>query len=225
MFPLFDANPHRRTPKVVVVLIALNLAVFVVELLQASPRMLEVFVTTWGFVPAELWRPGDGRVWLTPITAMFLHGGWLHLLGNCWFLWVFGKSVEGRIGLIGFALFYVTCGLGAAALQVAVDPTSVVPMIGASGAISGVLGAYARYFPRIPIFTVVPLWFAPILPIPAFVFVFVWFGLQFWNGVDAVFSTTMAGGVAWWAHIGGFLTGWILCRQSPNPRRVHRRQI
>lgn len=224
MFPLFDASPQRRTPSIVIALVALNFAVFAVELIQASPRRLEAFVLTWGLVPAELWRSDNGQIWLTPITAMFLHGGWLHLLGNCWFLWVFGNRVEERLGLFRFALFYVICGLGAAVLQVAVNPTSTMPMIGASGAISGVLGAYARYYPRNPIVTAVPLWFAPILPIPAFVFILVWFGLQFWNGVDAIFATNVAGGVAWWAHIGGFLTGWMLCNKSSVPRHIRRRR-
>lgn len=219
MFPLFNDNPHRRTPRVVIAFIILNCAGLGFELLQPDVRALERLVTTWGLVPARLWQANEPAIWLTPFTAMFLHGGWLHLLGNCWFLWIFGKNIEDRLGSVRFLLFYLICGLGAAALQVAVDPRSAIPMIGASGAISGVMGAYARYFPRVPVFTLVPLWFAPILPIPAFVFLFIWFGMQFWKGIDSIFGTALTGGVAWWAHIGGFLTGWILCSKSPRPRR------
>lgn len=219
MFPLYDDNPHRRTPLVVIWFILLNLAVMAIESLQGSPRALELFVWRWGLVPAALWHAPDLHVWFTPLTSMFLHGGWLHLAGNCWFLWLFGNNIEDRLGHLAFIAFYLLGGLGAAALQVAIAPGSLVPMIGASGAISAVLGAYMRYFPRAPVYTLIPFWLAPIVPVPAFVFILVWFALQFWNGVGTVFATGMTGGVAWWAHIGGFATGFALAPLMAPPRR------
>ena len=210
MIPLFDDNPGKRAPVVVVVTVVACLGVMVTEFLQPTARALEAFVHTWGLVPAALWRSPDPQVWFTPLTSMFLHGGWMHLVGNCWFLWVFGNNVEDRLGHLTFALFYLVCGLGAAAAQVAAGPLSGVPMIGASGAISGVLGAYLRFHPTTPVYTFVGLWFAPIVPIPAAVFIVVWFGFQFWQGVGSVFASNLEGGVAWWAHIGGFVIGLFL---------------
>ena len=210
MIPLFDDNPHRRTPVVVVMIIAINVVALLVEFSRPSEHALARFIFQWGLVPAALWRDPDPQVWLTPITAMFLHGGWMHLIGNCWFFWIFGNNIEDRLGHGKFVVFYLLSGLGAAAMQVAVSPWSVVPMIGASGAVSGVLGAYLRYFPRAPVYTLVPLWFAPIVPIPAFIFIVVWFVFQFWQGIGAVFGTATAGGVAWWAHVGGCAAGYLL---------------
>lgn len=209
MLPLFDVNPIRRRPVVVVTLLILNAAMLLVELAQGSGRGFLRFITTWGLVPAALWNEPAPQVWLTPLTHMFLHGDWIHLVGNCWFLWLFGNNIEDRLGHGRFGLFYLGCGLAAAATQVAVAPVSTFPMVGASGAISGVLGAYMRFFPRAPIFTLVPF-FIPIVPIPAFVFTALWFGFQFWQGTGALFATGMTGGVAWWAHIGGFMAGlWL----------------
>ncbi len=219
MLPLFDVNPTRRRPAMVVTIILANFVLLVIELSQGSPAAMEEFVLTWGLVPAALWHHANAQVWLTPLTSMFLHGGWLHLVGNCWFLWVFGNNVEDRLGSVRFVFFYALSGLAAAAAQVAVAPHSLLPMIGASGAISGVLGAYMRYFPRVPVFTLVPF-VIPVLPVPAFVFTGLWFVFQFWQGTGSLFSGAMDGGVAWWAHIGGFLAGfWLAGALQPARRR------
>lgn len=219
MLPLFDVNPRRRTPVFVLLFLAINIVMLVVEQMQGSPAAFERFVRTWGLVPANLWRTPEIQVWLTPLTSMFLHGDWMHLLGNCWFLWLFGNNIEDRLGHARFVVFYVLCGLAAAALQVAVAPFSLIPMVGASGAISGVLGAYMRYFPTVPIFTLVPF-IVPIVPIPAFVFTVLWFVFQLWQGAGSLFASNAAGGVAWWAHIGGFVAGFILAgRLRPRGRR------
>jgi membrane associated rhomboid family serine protease len=222
MIPLFDDNPHRRPPVVTVALILACAAVLLVEVMLPSEKALERFVRTWGLVPAALWQAASPRVWATVGTSMFLHGGWLHLIGNCWFLWIFGNNIEDRLGHVGFVLFYLVSGLAATALQVVFDPFTTMPMIGASGAISGVLGAYMRFYPKAPVYTFTGLWFLPIVPVPAFVFILVWFALQFWQGVGAVFSSSVEGGVAWWAHIGGFIAGLAMAG-AMNARRQRRR--
>jgi len=207
MLPLFDVNPHRRTPVVVVTFVAANVVALGAEALQLPQMSLR---SDWALVPAALWQMSDPRPWATVFTHMFLHAGWVHLLGNCWFLWLFGNNIEDRLGHVRFVVFYLLSGLGAAALQVLFGPKSLVPMVGASGAISGVLGAYLRYFPKAPIFTLVPF-IVPIVPIPAFVFAGYWFMFQFWQGTGALLSTrSTEGGVAWWAHVGGFVAGFWL---------------
>lgn len=194
-------------------LIAANLGVFIYEGVLASQggRTLPVFLMEHSLVPQRLLAGlADGRQWMTIFTAMFLHGGVAHVAGNCWFLWIFGKNVEDRLGHFRYIVFYLFSGLGAAMLQIAMDHGSVLPMLGASGAISGVLGAYLVLFPTAWIFTLVP-WVVPIVPLPAFVLLIVWFGLQALNGVGTLMNDEMArGGVAWWAHAGGFLTGLIV---------------
>lgn len=212
MLPLYDLNPHRRTPVVVVAFVAVNLAMFVAQ--HAQP----MFTETWSLVPATLWRGPDPHAWLTIVSSMFLHADWPHLLGNGWFLWLFGNNIEDRLGPARFVLFYVLSGLVAAMAQVAVAPQSLVPMIGASGAISGILGAYLRYFPMTPVVTLVPF-IVPIVPIPAFVFVVVWFVFQFTQGIGSLANAGQEGGVAWWAHIGGFLAGFWLAGRFR--RRLH----
>jgi membrane associated rhomboid family serine protease len=210
MLPLYDDNPAKRPPVVVVAVVVCCLVVMGFEFTRPSERALDLFVRTWGLVPASLWRHPEASTWLTLLTHMFLHGGIMHLAGNCWFLWIFGNNIEDRLGHFVFVCFYVVCGLAAAAAQIAFGPNSTVPMIGASGAISGVLGAYLRFFPKVPVYTFTGIWFFPIAPIPAAVLILVWFGFQFWQGVGTVFSTGTEGGVAWWAHIGGFVAGVLL---------------
>ncbi|MBK9990108.1 MAG: rhomboid family intramembrane serine protease [Verrucomicrobia bacterium] len=213
MLPLWDDAPRRRPAVVTAMLIAANLGVFIYEGVLASQggRALPSFLIEHSLVPQRLLGGlADGQQWLTIFTAMFLHGGVAHVAGNCWFLWIFGKNVEDRLGPVRYILFYLFSGLGAAALQVAMDTGSTLPMLGASGAISGVLGAYLALFPTAWIFTLVP-WVVPIVPLPAFVLLIVWFGLQALNGVGSLMNDEMArGGVAWWAHAGGFLTGLIV---------------
>jgi membrane associated rhomboid family serine protease len=214
MLPLWDEKPARRAPAVATVLIiAANLGVFVHQMMLAmqDPRALEIFIRAHALMPGRLVAGWDrGQEWETLFTHMFIHGGLMHVAGNCWFLWIFGKNVENRLGPVKFILFYLLCGLGAAGLQIAVDPGSMLPMLGASGAISGVLGAYFIMFPLAWIYTLVP-WIVPILPVPAILFLFVWFAFQALNGVGTMLTgADAAGGVAWWAHVGGFVTGIIL---------------
>lgn len=225
MLPLYDETPHRRTPVFVLLFIATCVGAMLYEYylwMMHSEAMVGSFVHSWGLVPARM-RPGAPvETWWTIVTSMFLHGGWAHLAGNCWFLWLFGNNVEDRLGHFRFVVFYLLTGIAAAGAQFLFSPGSTDVMIGASGAISGVLGAYFRYFPRSIIITLTPIWFAPLLPIPAFVFMLIWFGFQIWNGIADVLPS-LSGGVAWWAHIGGFVAGALLARPfAPKPRRAAR---
>lgn len=194
-------------------LIAVNLGVFGYEaaLAAENSRGMTAFMTEHALVPKRLLAGyADGSQWLTVFTSMFLHGGIAHVAGNCWFLWVFGKNVEDRLGPVLYTLFYLLCGVGAAGLQVAVEPTSAVPMLGASGAISGVLGAYLVLHPTAWVYTLVP-WIVPIVPLPAFLLLIAWFVLQMLNGLGTlVDDPAVQGGVAWWAHAGGFVSGFVL---------------
>jgi len=213
MLPLWDNAPRRGAAVVTRGLIAINLAVFIYEsvLAMRGGQVLPSFLLEHALVPQRLFDGlADGRQWLSVLTSMFLHGSVAHVAGNCWFLWVFGKSVESRIGSVRYLLFYLLAGVGAAALQVALSLHSTLPMLGASGAISGVMGAYLVLFPKVWIFTLVP-WVVPVVPLPAFVLLIVWFALQALNGVGSLVDDAVArSGVAWWAHAGGFLTGLIM---------------
>jgi len=220
MLPLHTETATRRPARLLGLLLLANSVVFAIELLQPSPAATARLVETWGLIPAELWRQAAPERWATVFTAMFLHAGPVHLLGNLWFLWLFGRGVEGRLGSIRFCLLYFLSGIGAAAWQVAVDPFATTVMIGASGAISGVLAASLRHFPGQPVLTLTPLWFAPLLPVPAFVFIILWFAFQLWQGIGTIGATELQGGVAWWAHVGGFVSGWIVSgRLRPAARR------
>jgi membrane associated rhomboid family serine protease len=214
MLPLWDENPARRAPPVATVLVIVaNLGVFAYQVMLAmqGPRVLGAFIEAHALVPGRLvagWN--QAREWKTLFTHMFIHGGLAHVAGNCWFLWIFGRNVEDRLGAVKFILFYLLCGFAAAGLQIAVEPGSALPMLGASGAISGVLGAYLIMFPTAWIYTLVP-WIVPIIPVPALLFLIVWFVFQALNGVGSMLSgAAAAGGVAWWAHAGGFMAGVIL---------------
>ena len=223
MFPYRDENPSILRPVVTVGLIVANLVVWVLVQGMGAPVALGSSVCELGLIPGDLLGRlptgyaipiGEqmacvveaGRPWQTLFTSMFLHGGWLHLIGNIWFLWVFGNNVEDAMGHVRFFFFYVLCGVAAAVAQVVVDPSSPVPMVGASGAISGVMGAYAILYPRVRIHTLVVLvvlFFR--VAVPAWVMLGYWFLLQ-------LLSTGMGevGGVAFWAHIGGFVAGVLL---------------
>jgi membrane associated rhomboid family serine protease len=223
MLPLWDPNPHRRAPVMTVLLISANLAVFAVELRLMLTAQLEPFIIKYALVPRRLlanWN--DAAQWLTALTHMFLHGGVVHVLGNCWFLWVFGRNVEDRLGRFNFLVLYLLSGLAAAALQIIVTPGSPVPMIGASGAISGILGAYLLLFPTAWILTLVP-WIVPIVPVPAFLFLVLWFVIQAFNGFGSLLDSHSGGGVAWWAHAGGFAAGMALLAAAKNAGLVRRR--
>ncbi len=213
MLPLWDNAPRRGAAVVTRGLIAINLAVFIYECVLAMQggRGLSAFLLEHALVPQRLLAGAEeGRQWLTVLTSMFLHGSVAHVVGNCWFLWVFGRSVESRFGPVRYLLFYLLTGVGAVALQVALSLHSTLPMLGASGAISGVMGAYLVLFPKVWIVTLVP-WVVPVVPLPAFVLLIVWFALQAFNGVGSLADdAAVRGGVAWWAHAGGFLTGLIV---------------
>jgi membrane associated rhomboid family serine protease len=222
MLPLWDTQPHHRAPVLTALLIVACLAVFgyEVSLMLAGAKGFETWMTTHALVPAR-WLAGvtDPAQWATVATSMFLHGGVAHVLGNCWFLWVFGNNVEDRLGFFGFGIFYLFSGLVAALAQIAADPGSTVPMVGASGAISGVLGAYLIFFPRSWVVALVP-WIVPVLPVPAVVFLVLWFVVQAYAGVGSLLAgSSGAGGVAWWAHAGGFLAGVGLALVWPKGRR------
>jgi len=204
MFPIRDHNPSGRVPIVTYMLLAVNIGVFLAYwLTMQGENQLNQFFYDGGLVPDRLLA---GYSPATAITHMFLHGGWLHLAGNMLFLWIFGDNLEDELGHFGFAVFYLASGFAAAALQVGADVTSDVPMIGASGAIAGVLGGYLVLFPRarIDVLFIFVIFFR-IFAIPAWVVLGVWFGLQLFNSLNAT-----ADGVAYLAHIGGFIGGAVL---------------
>jgi membrane associated rhomboid family serine protease len=222
MIPLRDANPTRRTP---VVTIGILIACFVAWawelglLASGGQTALDDFITKWGVVPAELTAAwGSGQVasaeTATLITSQFLHGGWLHLLGNMLYLWIFANNVEDRLGRVVFLVFYLAGGVAAALAQVAVDPTSDIPTIGASGAIAATLGAYAVYFPRARITSLVFLgFFYQLIDVPAMLVLGFWFVLQVIDGLASLgMVDSNTGGVAIFAHIGGFLAGAVAAR-------------
>lgn len=221
MLPLRDSPKTWRTPWVNLTLIAVNVLAFLYEL-ALGPR-LEVFLSHWAVVPAQVTAalaraPGaHPSVLITLVTAAFLHGGWLHLGGNMLFLWIFGDNVEDRLGHGWYLSFYLACGIVANLAQVAIDPTSLVPAIGASGAIAGVLGAYVVTYPGASVSVVLPIFFLfTIVDIPALIMISLWFASQFFSGVASLTSSTAeTGGVAWWAHVGGFLFGMLLMLLIP----------
>jgi hypothetical protein len=211
MIPLRDENPSSTVPVVTRLLIAINVAVFVYEIVLGP--QLKPFMMEWGLVPERLTLALRFREepWLGPaltvISSMFLHGGWMHLIGNMWYLWIFGDNVEDRFGHAGYLAFYLGAGMVAGLVQYATNPVSIVPTVGASGAIAGVLGAYAVAFPRARVITLVPLFvFIQIMPLPALLVLGLWFVLQFFLGTLAL-ASAMGGGIAFWAHIGGFAFG------------------
>ncbi len=230
MFPIRDTIPSRTTPVVTWALIGINILVFAYEF--SLPRQaLESFIYSFGMVPAGLFgdapdslaAPAGGAG--TFLTSMFIHGGLLHLIANMWTLWIFGDNVEDRMGKVRFSLFYLTCGGIAALVHLATNLTSTVPTVGASGAIAGVLGAYFLLYPRARVLTLVPIFFYPLfIEIPAFFYLGFWFLTQLLSGGLAE-TGGQAGGIAWWAHVGGFVAGLILVRffirrqTAPGPKR------
>ncbi|SHF02958.1 Membrane associated serine protease, rhomboid family [Litoreibacter ascidiaceicola] len=208
MFPIRDHNPSERTPYVTYALIALNVVIFASywPLFNDEP-VLGAFFQTWGMQPFEV---SSGAKTHTLLTSMFLHGGLMHLAGNMLFLWIFGDNLEDQMGHVGFALFYLTAGIGADVGQLLADPSSQVPVVGASGAIAGVMGGYLLLFPRarVDIILIFVIFFK-IFPVPAWVMLGVWFALQLFNGVVNLGGNGV--GVAYWAHAGGFLIGLLLC--------------
>jgi membrane associated rhomboid family serine protease len=228
-----DANPTRRTPLVTLAIIATCIVVFVYQLSLTAgggDAALERFVTEWGVVPAELVRTLRGGHVLsmetaTLVTSQFLHGGFFHIGGNMLFLWIFGNNVEDRFGRPQFLVFYLVGGVIAALAQVAIDPDSIVPTIGASGAIAATLGAYIVLFPAARVTTAIFLvFFYQLIEVPAVVVLALWFGIQLLDGLGSlgVSGSTQAGGVAFFAHIGGFIFGAavaLLVRVAGGARR------
>jgi hypothetical protein len=218
MIPIRDTNPSSRTPIVNYVVIALCILAFLYEL--ALGRQLERFLFDYGLVPARYtrWELAAYFTWqdqaIPFFTYMFLHGGWLHLIGNMWTLYIFGDNVESELGHVRYALFYLGSGVAAALIQMATNLSSPIPTIGASGAIAGVMGAYFVLFPRARILAVVPIvFFFTLVEIPAYIFLGFWFLLQFFSGTFSLLGDSrQVAGIAWWAHIGGFVGGIVLLR-------------
>ncbi len=220
MIPIRDINHTRRTPIVTWALMGANVLLFLGSLRLTHPAA-EAMVMRFGVIPDVIvhghWtvlRADGGAVgsWVTPFTSMFLHGGWLHLGSNMLFLHVFGDNVEDALGRLRFLLFYALCGVGAVVGQIVVDPNSMVPMIGASGAISGVLAGYMTLFPHARVVTLIPIFiFIHFMEVPAWIFIALWFVLQLVAGYLSL-GVEGSGGVAWFAHIGGFLAGLVFVR-------------
>jgi len=201
MIPLRDVIPSRTTPYITITIIVLNALAWFLEL--SLPReVLPAFLQVYGVVPGDF-RPA------TLVTSMFLHGGWMHVIGNMWYLWIFGDNVEDRLGHGRFIVFYLLCGTVAAFGQVFADPTSMLPTIGASGAIAGVMGAYFVLYPQSRVLTLIPLFiFIELVEVPAIVLLGFWFLLQLFSaGTIAVTASTGGGGVAFMAHVAGFVCG------------------
>jgi membrane associated rhomboid family serine protease len=202
MIPLRDVIPSRTVPYITLTIIVLNALAWLFEI--SLPReMLPVFLRVYGVVPADFHAA-------TLVSSMFLHGGWSHIIGNMWYLWIFGDNVEDRLGHGRFIVFYLLCGMTAAAGQIIVDPLSTLPTIGASGAIAGVMGAYFVLYPHSRVLTLIPWIFLQIIELPATVLLGFWFLMQLFSaGAIAVTASTHGGGVAFAAHVAGFVVGAI----------------
>ncbi|MDL1909379.1 rhomboid family intramembrane serine protease [Chloroflexi bacterium CFX6] len=208
MFPLYDTARSRKFPLINLALIAANALAFLYEL-QMGPDALQQFLSAWGLVPARL-LADPTNTWNTIYSSMFLHGGWFHILNNMWVLYIFGDNVEARMGSLKYLVFYLLSGTAAGLLQTYILPTSQVPMIGASGAIAGVLGAYLVLFPRSRVASLVPILFIfTVVEIPAFIYLLFWFLSQLYSGLFAI-QGGGGSGIAWWAHIGGFMFGLVV---------------
>src|SRR5215210_122722 len=199
MIPLRDVIPSRTTPYITITIITLNAIAWLFEI-SLPHEALNEFLTVYGVVPAYF-------TWPTLVTSMFLHGGWFHVIGNMWYLWIFGDNVEDRLGHGGFTAFYLLCGFAAALGQVAVDPISTLPMIGASGAIAGVMGAYFVLYPRSRVLTLIPWIFLQIIELPAIALLGFWFLMQLISAGTIVMTASVGGGVAFAAHVIGFVAG------------------
>jgi membrane associated rhomboid family serine protease len=214
MFPLKDTQPSYTRPVVTIALIAINVLVFLFEF-SLGPRTNQAFIEYFGLVPDHFHISAI-------FTSMFLHAGWMHVLGNMWFLWIFGDNIEDLLGHGQFLLFYLLCGVAAAMAQVLMSPFSPVPMVGASGAIAGVMGAYLIKFPRARVLTLVfVLFFITTIEIPAPVMLAYWFIIQLFSGLGSIATTHISqGGTAFFAHVGGFLAGMLLIKlMRTNDRR------
>jgi len=225
VIPLRDENPSSTTPIVTRALVAINCVVFLYEVLL-GPDLRE-FMMQWGLVPQRVtaaFVTGDEPVLagvITLFSSMFLHGGWMHLIGNMWYLLIFGDNVEDRLGKLPYLAFYLGSGVISALVQYFANANSALPTVGASGAIAGVLGAYLAAYPGARIVTLIPFFpFFQIAALPASIVLGLWFVFQFFSGALSL-GFSVHGGVAWWAHIGGFAFGWLLMRLlAPRRQRV-----
>ncbi len=217
MFPIRDTIPSQNLPVATLLLILVNGLVFAFELMMPPP-VREHFFHLFGIVPARFAHP-DWAVWMgfpldsywPLLTSMFVHAGWLHIIGNMWALWIFGDNVEDRMGHFRFVVFYLLCGLVAGAVQWYTNPHSTLPTVGASGAIAGVMGAYLILFPRSRVIVLVPILIFPFFfEVPAVFYLVFWAAMQLFSGAFSLASTRSVGGVAWWAHVGGFSAGIVL---------------
>ncbi|MBO8143710.1 MAG: rhomboid family intramembrane serine protease [Thermodesulfobacterium sp.] len=229
MIPLQDILPRKNPPVMTWLLILVNVIVFFYEI-SLSPLEREIFFRNWGFVPARFFddyftvltgEPGY-RKYFSLITHLFIHGGWLHIIGNMWTLWIFGDNVEDRLGPFRFLTFYLLCGIFASLTHAIIYQNSVVPVVGASGAISAVMGAYFMMYPLARILVIFPVFFFPLFfEIPAFLYLGYWFLIQFYSGLFSLAIPTSFGGVAWFAHIGGFVAGALIYRIFCKKRRIY----
>ncbi|HEX2091570.1 MAG TPA: rhomboid family intramembrane serine protease [Longimicrobiaceae bacterium] len=221
MIPLRDENPTEITPLITLAFIALNLAAWFMLQGAGTPQALEASVIAFGTVPCEVTGacPAEGLGWSAILTSMFMHGSWEHILGNMLFLWVFGNNIEDSMGHLRFIVFYLVCGIAAALAHIYLSPNSRIPAVGASGAISGVMGAYIVLYPRVRVQTWIPPFF--MVNLNAFFLLAYWFVIQLFTGVVS-FGPEMGeqGGVAVWAHVGGFVAGLALIKVFEKPRLV-----
>src|SRR4051794_36880106 len=219
MFPLRDTQPSYSKPVVTVLLIIVNLLVFFFEI-SLDPYSRNAFIGIYGLVP-------DHFSFLSLLTSMFLHGGWMHVLGNMWFLWIFGDNIEDILGSGKYLLFYLLCGAAAGLTQLLSNPYSRIPTVGASGAIAGIMGAYLIKFPHSRIYSLVTvIFFFTTIEIPAWIMLIYWFVIQFFSGVGTIGYSHVSegGGVAFFAHVGGFVAGAVLIKLMAPRERFSRRQ-
>lgn len=228
LFPLYDENPTNSFPVFNFLLIAANVLIFFWEI-SLGTTALEQVILNYGFIPKNLTKAVlAGKIfdpiYLTVFTSMFLHGGFVHIFGNMLYLWIFGNNVEDRFGHVKFLLFYLVAGIAGVVAQTLVNPVSTIPGIGASGAIAGVLAAYLLMFPRARVVAVVPIFFfLQLIKLPAIIVLGFWIIVQLVSGVASITDPQVSGGVAWFAHIGGFLSGVILTLLIPKKR--YRRKL
>jgi membrane associated rhomboid family serine protease len=236
MIPYRDENETQRTPYVTILIILVNVLAWLFVQGAGQPLRVAESVCNLGLIPGELTESvppgtpldmGDNLVCVTDpgrglshlITSMFLHGSWMHLIGNMWFLWLFGNNVEDAMGRMRFLVFYLLSGLAAAITQIVIDPASNIPMVGASGAISGVMGAYLVLYPHVRVFALLPLgFFITSIAVPAWLMLVYWIVLQFLGGLASFAGS--GGGVAFWAHVGGFVAGIVLVKLFARPDYV-----
>ena len=211
MIPIRSTEQPRSPARVTIGIIVINVLIFLFKETR-TPAASDGLVIHYGMI-------ADRMHWETLVTSMFLHSGWMHLIGNMWFLWVYGRNIEDLFGHVKFLFFYVACGVAAGLVQMLADPHSVIPTIGASGAIAGVMGAYLVKLPSARIVTLVFFGFIFTLELPAALILIYWFVIQFFNGIGSLDSRQMVGHIAWFAHIGGFIAGGLMARMIKNETR------